>query len=265
MADDRIALVTGAGGGIGRAIATTLARDGWSLVLSDLHAARLDTLAAALGDARPVERIVGDITDRACHDALLAALRGRRLGALVHAAGVSPSMADGARIFAINFTATKRLVEALIPAMAKGGVAVLVASNSGQLIARPLVDGAVHKVLAGRRSLRAALMRRHSSIAYALSKRAVQLYARQMAPEFGRFGARIVSLSPGMIDTDMGRLENEAGPAMQRLLEKTPLGRWGRPDEIAAVVSFLVSPAASYISGTDILVDGGTVAGTQQG
>ena len=98
-------------------------------------------------------------------------------------------------------------------------------------------------------------------MAYPLSKRAVQLYAEAMAPAFGKMGARIVSLSPGIINTSMARLEQQAGPEMDKIIAVTPLARMGHVDEIAAVVAFLVSPAASYITGTDILVDGGTVAG----
>ena len=102
---------------------------------------------------------------------------------------------------------------------------------------------------------------RNSRAAYPMSKRAIQLYAQAMAPAFGKLGARIVSLSPGIIDTSMGRLEQAAGPEMDKMIEVTPLRRMGEPSEIASVVAFLASSAASYISGTDILVDGGTIAG----
>ncbi len=172
-------------------------------------------------------------------------------------------MADGRRILAINFTATKTLVEALLPSMALGGTAVLIASNSGQIFARPIVDRTVRKLLKGKLSPLARLMLRSPRTAYPLSKRAVQLYAKAMSPAFGRMGARVVSLSPGIIDTEMGRQEDKAGPEMQRMISVTPLGRTGKAEEIASVVAFLVSPAASYISGTDILVDGGTIAGIE--
>ncbi|MEY4161137.1 MAG: hypothetical protein RLZZ136_1758 [Pseudomonadota bacterium] len=257
----KAAIVTGAAGGMGAAIARALADHGYSLVLCDLHAAPLESLAKELAGKVSVALVAGDVTAADYPAQILAALGTRPIAALAHAAGVSPSMADGARVFAINFTATTTLVEALLPHMAPGGVAVLIASNSGQMIARPLFDKALRKVLKGGSSLIVKLMLRNPRTSYPMSKRAVQLYAQSMSPAFGKVGARIVSLSPGMIDTAMGRLEQQAGPEMDRLLAVTPLARMGQSSEIASVVAFLASPSASYITGTDILVDGGTVAG----
>ncbi|WP_162527206.1 SDR family NAD(P)-dependent oxidoreductase [Sphingomonas solaris] len=262
-ADNTLAVVTGAAGGMGRAIADAFAAEGRPLILSDLLREPLETVSWTLSGHVSTDLVSGDLTADEYPNRLIAALKGRRIGALVHTAGVSPSMADGRRVFAINFTATKRLVEALLPSMAQGGVAVLIASNSGQILSRPMFDNAVRKMLRGKSPLIARLMLRSSRTAYPLSKRAVQLYAQAMAPAFGAAGARIVSLSPGIIDTDMGRLEYEAGPEMQRMIDVTPLGRSGRAEEIASVVAFLASPKASYISGTDILVDGGTIAGIE--
>jgi NAD(P)-dependent dehydrogenase (short-subunit alcohol dehydrogenase family) len=256
------AIVTGAAGGMGQAIARVLAQQGRALVLSDLLEEPLERLAAELRPHAAVDVVAGDVTDPGYSEALVAALKDRPLAVLAHAAGVSPSMADGKRIFAVNFTATQRLVEAALPRMARGGVAVLIASNSGQLLAGWLVDRVVKRLVARRMSLLAGLMLRSPRLAYPLSKRALQLYVPHLAPAFGERGARIVSLSPGMIDTSMGRQERAATRGMMdKMLAVTPARRMGDAREIAAVVAFLASPAASYISGTDILVDGGTVAG----
>jgi len=85
-------------------------------------------------------------------------------------------------------------------------------------------------------------------------------YTEQVVAEWGARGARIVSVSPGTIATPMGRLEFDNQPAMKQMVDLTPIQRWGEPDDIAAAVEFLCSTAASYISGTDLRVDGGITA-----
>ena len=260
-AEDDVAVVTGAGGGMGRAMAHAFAAEGRPLVLSDLRAEPLEALRAKLGDTLPVAIVPGDVTDESVVGGICAALGRRRIGVLAHAAGVSPSMANGPRIFEINFTATKRMVEAALPRMAPSGSAILIASNSAQLIAHSIIDKALERFIKGKQSLIVRALLRSSQSAYPLSKRAVQLYARMMAPAFGAIGARIVSLSPGIVDTDMGRLEQKAGPEIARMILLSSLKRMGQAREIASAAAFLASDAASYITGTDILVDGGACAG----
>jgi NAD(P)-dependent dehydrogenase (short-subunit alcohol dehydrogenase family) len=100
-----------------------------------------------------------------------------------------------------------------------------------------------------------------SGLAYAWAKRGVIRAAARAAVTWGRRGGRVNSLSPGMIDTEMNRQEFDAQPVMRTMLEATPLGRFGDPREIASVVAFLLSDRASFLSGTDVLVDGGGLAG----
>lgn len=257
-------LITGATGGVGQAIARAFAQQRQPLVLSDLQAEPLQALSTELRRCTDVTAIPGDVTAPDYQRRLMAGLGERPIAVFAHAAGVSPTMADGERIFEVNFTATVRLVEAALPRMAQGGVSILIASNSGQLVASWLFDSVVKGLIAGRIPVLGKWMIRNPKLAYPLSKRAVQLYVPQMAPTFGERGARIVSLSPGMLNTGMGRQERAAEPRMDKMLAVTPAGRMGEPQEVASVVTFLASSAASYISGTDILVDGGTLAGISQ-
>jgi NAD(P)-dependent dehydrogenase (short-subunit alcohol dehydrogenase family) len=105
----------------------------------------------------------------------------------------------------------------------------------------------------------------HPGIAYAVSKRGVIRLVERRARVWGAAGARLVSVSPGVIDTPMGRLEDANEPSMATVVAESALRREGRADEVAAVAAFLASDAASFVTGTDVLVDGGTVAGQRHG
>jgi NAD(P)-dependent dehydrogenase (short-subunit alcohol dehydrogenase family) len=97
-------------------------------------------------------------------------------------------------------------------------------------------------------------------LAYVLSKHGVGRLVQRHAATRGAKGARIPSLSPGIVDTEMGRLEAENQPMMAQMVASIPLARMARPEEVAAVAAFLVSDAASFITGSDVLVDGGELA-----
>lgn len=96
------------------------------------------------------------------------------------------------------------------------------------------------------------------ALAYLHSKRGVLRLVRRHARAWGASGARLLSLSPGIVDTEMGRLENENQLEMAKMIEMSALGRMGRPEEVAQVAAFLVSDAASFMTGMDVLVDGGS-------
>jgi len=157
----------------------------------------------------------------------------------------------------------------LEPIVAPGSAAVCFASSAGymplQLLLAEEVMQLVHEPRADDFLDRAATLLTDSGMAYGWSKRGVQLEAAAAAVRWGPLGGRVVSLSPGLIDTPMGRQEFEQQPVMQQILDDTPLGRQGSADEIAAVVAFLLSDDASFVSGIDVLVDGASNAASSGG
>ena len=245
-----VGVVTGAGRGMGRACADRLRGTVDHLVVVDVRPPGVEGAV----------EITCDITDPAGVAGIVE--RVRELGpfrALAHAAGLSPTMADPRRIVEVNLVGTARLLDAFAPLVTSGSAAVCFASSAGylplellgpelsQLVDEPRAEGFLD---------RAATLLPDSGMAYAWSKKGVQLEAAKAAVKWGRRGGRVVSLSPGLIDTPMGRQEFENQPMMKPMLDNTPLGRFGTADEIAAVVNFLLSDDASFVSGIDVLVDG---------
>src|SRR5207248_2210831 len=185
--------------------------------------------------------------------------------ALVHAAGISPTMADARRVFEVDLVGTQLLLDAFEPLVEQGSSAVCFASSSAyqvELIGpNPELDAFVED------PLREGLLDHvpshfdDSGLAYAWAKRGVIRASARAAVAWGRRGGRVNSISPGLIDTGMGRQEFEAQPVMQVMLDNTPVGRLGQSEEVAALVAFLVSDDASFISSIDILIDGGGLEG----
>lgn len=263
------AIITGGAGGMGLATAKIMGRD-HRVVLADVNQERLDAAVFELAELGiEAEAVVSDITLRVSVDDLMA--RGNATGelrAVVHTAGVSPQMGKPDFIVRINALGTINVAEAALAVATDGFALVNVASFAGHtapgfLVSKrrnriALTDAQqyVRKLTAaanlGPKNLRAGF-------AYGLSKEFVIWYSARMAESFGAKGARVLSVSPGSFDTSMGRLEKKSGSA--RLLKVAALKRFGTPEEMAELLAFCASDKAGYLTGTDILNDGGTKAG----
>jgi NAD(P)-dependent dehydrogenase (short-subunit alcohol dehydrogenase family) len=254
-------VVIGASSGMGRAVARRLAPRG-PLLLADRDHDGAKTVAAELGG--DVTTIRCDVTDDGDVETLATAAD--RLGALVLTAGLSPHMGAGRTILAVNLLGADRVLRAFEPILEPGSAAVCFASMAAHLIpADPAVDALIdHPESPTLLDDLAALgLVDHSGLAYAVSKRGVIRLVQRRAALWGAAGARLLSLSPGIIDTPMGRLEDGHEPAMADMVTASPLARQGHADEVAAVAAFLVSTEASYMTAVDVLVDGGTVSAAQ--
>jgi NAD(P)-dependent dehydrogenase (short-subunit alcohol dehydrogenase family) len=239
----RVALVTGAGGGIGSAIAARLAQDGFRVACSDLTAAGAERVASEIDGAVGFGcdlRSEAEVTS--LRDAVTAELGAPWL--LVNAAGVffeheitELTLEQWDQVMDVNVRGPFLTCRALLPAMqeAGSGCVVNIASTAG------LSGG-------------------HTRAAYNASKGAVVLFTRSLAIDWGPRGVRVNCVCPGLIDTPMAdwiRLDAVRLAAFERSL---PAQRIGTPEDVADTVSFLASDGASYMHGSTLVVDGGVTA-----
>lgn len=242
---NRTALVTGASRGIGRAIAAELSREGWAVAINYLErrdaAEELCALLRGEGGRAAVYR--ADVADRAQVAAMVRAAEQElgEISLLVNNAGIShqnlfQSTTDEMwdRLLAVNLTGSRNCICEVLPGMIarKQGCIVNISSMWG---------------------LRGA----SCEVAYAATKAAIVGLTRSLALEVAPSGIRVNAVAPGCIETDMVKALGEGTRAM--LVEETPIGRLGTPEDIARVVSFLASDKAGFITGQVITADGGFI------
>ena len=249
------AVITGAASGMGRECVETVRHLAEVIVAVDLRAPAIDGtvgLACDIADPAAVAALVEQVGS-------LGPLR-----AVVHAAGISPSMGDARRVLEVDLVGTHLLLQAFQALVQPGSAAVCFSSSAAYQIApfvEPDQDVLIDDPGAPDFLDRITGVVSHSGHAYALAKRGVIHAVQRAAVQWGPLGGRVNSVAPGLIDTPMGRLELAEQPMMRQMLERTPLGRLGDPKEVAAAVGYLLSDQASFVSGIDLLVDGGMVQG----
>ncbi|HMD46475.1 MAG TPA: SDR family oxidoreductase [Acidimicrobiales bacterium] len=260
-----VVVVTGAGG-MGDVCARRLGTAS-TVVLADVDEGRARTSAEAMaGDGFDVLARAVDVSDAASVAALATeAVEHGPLRAVVHTAGLSPTMASAERVLVVDLVGTAVVLEQFEPQVGPGTVGVVIASMAGSMTT---IDPERERALASAPVADLMGLADEAALAspggaYGFAKRANQLRVEAMATPWGRRGARLVSISPGIISTGMGKLEldsEQSGDVMRQMLDMSPVTRIGTADDIAAAVEWLASPAASFVTGTDLRVDGGVTA-----
>ena len=189
----------------------------------------------------------------------------------MHTAGVSPSLADWSTIIHVNLLGTVNVLDAFLPLAGPGSSAICLASTAAYTFpTSPEIDAVLDDLYADDLMAQLEPLLRPLDVeksefsfgirAYGASKHGVIRLVEGRVSDWAAPGARIVSISPGTVITPMGRAENAANPRDAETVNITPLRRRGMPTDIASAADFLSSDLASYITGTDVRVDGGIVA-----
>lgn len=263
-----VAVVTGGGGGMGLATARLLGRD-HHLLLADVSEARLDAASSELiASGAHVETALCDVSDTSSVDAL--AIKAQGLGtvrAVVHTAGLSPTMGSAEEIVRINALGTILVNEAFLRIAEPGLSVVNVASVAGHQLPRALRPRRTYRYAFTDKDVFARKLTSlcnafpgaaGSGLAYVTSKNFVIWYSAKAAAAFGARGGRVVSVSPGSFDTPMGR--KEAAVGAEAMTKFGAVKRFGTPEEIAGVLAFCAGPTPTYLTGADIICDGGVTA-----
>ncbi|MGY3607863.1 MULTISPECIES: SDR family NAD(P)-dependent oxidoreductase [unclassified Bradyrhizobium] len=249
LLENHIAVVTGAGSGIGRAIAAGYAREGARVVLLDVNASAAAEVAREIRDAGgKADSFALDVTRREDCIALAKKISGKigQVTILVNNAGIARRngmlgadeavIKDWEDIIAINLTGVFNVTHAFLPQ---------IRSAQGRIVNIASIQSFVH-------------VRTPSSPAYTASKHGVLGFTRALAAELGKEGVRVNAIGPGFIETPLNAQTRASNPELVKsFIAHTPLGRAGKADDIVGPAIFLASDLSAYVTGSIVMVDGG--------
>ena len=267
-----VCVITGGGSGMGLETARNIAKD-VILVITGRTLSKLEHAGKILEEeGHEVHLTTCDVSSRRdVHELCLFAANLGTIKTVIHAAGLSPSMAEPEQIIRVNAIGTKNVNMEFYKYMDQGGVIVDVASSSAYEAPGILVKHQIYEMAEYEEDKFLKHLLRESKIApddynrsgmaYTMSKNFVVWYAQKCAHEYAAKGIRVVSVSPGLIETDMGSKEVEMADFAKKMVENTCEGRMGRPEELGFAIATIADERNSYLSGIDVLIDGGASTG----
>lgn len=262
-----IYVVIGAGS-IGQAIVRRVSQ-GKSVILADLRPENTDVAAKILRDAGFVVTTAQvDVSSRESIQALVnMATQLGPIKGVIHSAGVSPSQASPETILEVDLYGTAVVLEEFGQVIAEGGSGIVIASQSGHRLPPLSVEQNEALAVTPTEELLALDFLQDTAytdslLAYQYSKRGNALRVMAEAVKWGKRGARVNTISPGIIYTPLANdeLSGPRGAGYRNMLERSPAGRGGTPDEVGALAALLMGPEGTFITGSDFLMDGGVTA-----
>jgi NAD(P)-dependent dehydrogenase (short-subunit alcohol dehydrogenase family) len=257
-------------GGMGLAIARRCGA-GKTVLLADFNEATLRAAADALEADGHAVSIQGVDVSSAESVATLAR-KAAQLGdvkQIAHTAGLSPVQASADAILAVDLLGVALVLDEFGQVVARGGSCVVISSMAGHMLPLPADQEAALSSTPTDELLGLPFIKEitEPAMAYSVAKRANHIRVHVASVPWGRRGARINSISPGIISTPMGQQElaSPTGGLMRNMIDSSGTGRLGTPDDIAIAAAFLLGPDATFITGTDLLVDGGVMGAVRSG
>jgi NAD(P)-dependent dehydrogenase (short-subunit alcohol dehydrogenase family) len=266
----KVCVVTGAAGGIGFGSAKKMGET-HNLVICDINKDKLDKASSELrGMGFDAESMVVDIADKNAVEALAEKAKSKgEVQAVIQLAGLTPTFATPEDILRVNMMGVMNMNEAFYKVMGAGGCIMDISSSAAHYLPAAMAPEDIYRLSRKGREefynkllekVNAADESRRQGMAYTFSRSFIQWYVKDCCFDFAKKGIRVLTVSPGLIHTEMSDIDMKKSGNLDTTVSYTGFGRLGTVEEIAFLFSVILDERNSYLTGTDIIIDGGCIA-----